>query len=289
MNIPERTTGTRRPAKRHGFTLAEVAISTVLVGLLIVAGMRTVGASIGNSNGASNRLRALRIAEDLMHEILQAEYKEPTDAALFGVEGSEAAGATGPRTLWDDVDDYKAWTASPPQSKDGVALSGGSGWRHWVEVKQVAPSDYSVALADTDDRGAKRIRVFVSYNGQALATLTAVRTKSWVEPIPDPLNDRTSGSRPATNYGPFAVATATPVIGSKPLSVQFDATTSSDPEGDPLTYSWDMGDGATRTGARPQFVFDNPGASPLVRNVVLTVTDPQGAQATATITITVNP
>jgi len=49
----------------------------------------------------------------------------------------------------------------------------------------------------------------------------------------------------ASNRPPVASFTATPSSGPVPLDVTFDATASSDPDGDALTYSWDFGDGTT--------------------------------------------
>ena len=47
------------------------------------------------------------------------------------------------------------------------------------------------------------------------------------------------------NQPPIAVAAANPTSGAAPLTVAFDGTASNDPDGDALTYAWDLdGDGA---------------------------------------------
>ena len=92
----------------------------------------------------------------------------------------------------------------------------------------------------------------------------------------------TSGNQP-----PVAVASATPTEGTAPLDVSFDATGSTDPDGDALTFAWDLdGDGAfdDATGAQAAWTYTEGGT------VVASVraTDPDGATDTDSVTITVN-
>ncbi len=90
----------------------------------------------------------------------------------------------------------------------------------------------------------------------------------------------------SSNQPPLAVATADPTDGPVPLTVHFDGTGSSDPDGDPITYSWDLdGDGVYGDSASPTptYVYQDPGPV----QVRLRVSDDQGGTATSSpITIT---
>jgi PKD repeat protein len=76
----------------------------------------------------------------------------------------------------------------------------------------------------------------------------------------------------AGNHQPIARASATPTFGEPPLAVSFNGSTSTDPDSDPLSYSWNFGDGTTGTGATPAHTYTAPG----VYNVTLTVNDGRG-------------
>jgi PKD repeat protein len=55
----------------------------------------------------------------------------------------------------------------------------------------------------------------------------------------------------SSNQAPVAAASATPTTGAAPLTVTFSSAGSSDPDGTPLSYSWDFGDGVVSTDANP--------------------------------------
>jgi glucose/arabinose dehydrogenase len=81
------------------------------------------------------------------------------------------------------------------------------------------------------------------------------------------------------NTPPVANAVATsPTTGAVPLSVTFDGTGSSDVDGDPLTYAWDLdGDGQydDSSVAKPSFTYTVGGTY----NVRLKVSDPSGGSS----------
>jgi PKD repeat protein len=84
------------------------------------------------------------------------------------------------------------------------------------------------------------------------------------------------------NQPPVAVASATPTSGIAPLSVSFNGTGSSDPDGSISSYAWSFGDGATAAGATASHTYAAPGSY----TATLTVTDNRGATASTSVSVT---
>jgi alpha-tubulin suppressor-like RCC1 family protein len=95
-----------------------------------------------------------------------------------------------------------------------------------------------------------------------------------------------SSNVPLANAPPAASFTTTPTSGTAPLTVQFDASASSDGDGSIAGYSWNFGDGSTAgTGLTTSHVFQTTGT----HVVTLAVTDNRGATASTTRQISVSP
>ena len=88
----------------------------------------------------------------------------------------------------------------------------------------------------------------------------------------------------AVNQPPVAVATANPTSGAVGMTVSFDGAASSDPNGDPLSYAWDLdGDGAFDDSSvvKPSWTYNSAGSF----RIQLRVTDGKGGTATDAVTI----
>jgi PKD repeat protein len=86
------------------------------------------------------------------------------------------------------------------------------------------------------------------------------------------------------NQVPSISLQASPLSGDAPLLVSFDASGTTDPDDDELSFSWDFKDGNIGSGSAIQHTFTQAGTY----IVGLTVTDVCGKSSQASVTITVN-
>jgi glucose/arabinose dehydrogenase len=94
---------------------------------------------------------------------------------------------------------------------------------------------------------------------------------------------------PTGNQPPVAVASSDVGFGASPLTVQFQGSGSSDPNGGPLSYEWNFGDGSpVSTAADPVHTFSAGSGLPTRFDVTLTVRDSQNASSQASLIISVN-
>jgi PKD repeat protein len=129
----------------------------------------------------------------------------------------------------------------------------------------------SVGRSSTAMPANPKVAIFALSNG---ATTVVKPTFDYLAIDPPPCG---------SNQSPvISTATGTPTNGIAPLPVTF-AATATDPDGDPLTYSWNYGDNTSGTGASPSpHTYSSAGSY----NAVLTVTDGKGGSVSRTIPIT---
>jgi Tfp pilus assembly protein PilV len=154
-------------SRRHGLSLVEVAISTLLVGVVLVAALRTVGSATVSQFANGQRAQALLIANELANEILDREYSDPTASGIMGYEAGE--NIAGSRAAFDDVDDYHNWSATPPVREIGSTLPASQNWTETVLVDYVQPDDLDAV--SVTDQGIKRVRINITQGTTTLATL----------------------------------------------------------------------------------------------------------------------
>jgi len=163
-----------RCIRRSAFTLVEAVVCTAIVGLLLVAALSTAAAARTTEYRMATRERGLLLAQELLAEMLTRPYSDPEEGtAGFGAEAGESDGT---RRLFDDFDDYRNWSASPPQTRDGVALTDLTGWKRQVQVRRLNPATLNTALGES---GLKSCTVSVWRDGALVAELSAIRAEIW--------------------------------------------------------------------------------------------------------------
>ncbi|MFH1747140.1 MAG: PKD domain-containing protein [Planctomycetota bacterium] len=260
-------------------SLVEATLSIMIVGTMLVAALNTVGAARMTRQRMCAQNLGTLLAQDLMSEILAQDYADADYGPdSFGLGADEIG--DGSRALFEDVDDYDNWSASPPQYQDGTEISGLDDWGRSVEVDWVSSDNLSLTLFSNE--GAKRVTVYVKQNGQLAATLVAVRTQAYVEVEDSGGGGGDGGSITSGNKPPTAVIDAIPTEGLAPLLVTFFAGSSSDPDGDSLSYDWDFDDGDTGSGSTVLHIF-----SAGQYTATLTASDGKGGTDKATVFINV--
>lgn len=162
----------RRGSRRGGFTLVEAMFSMLIVSVMTVAVLNTLGSAATADRVHAAERRRPALAMELMAEVLATSYVDGSDP-VFGPETGEAGTS---RADFDDVDDYHGWSSSPPEQRDGTAISGLTGWTRAVTVQYVSPTDVETTVGA--NQGLKRITVTVTDPQNRSTQVTAVRGSS---------------------------------------------------------------------------------------------------------------
>lgn len=172
-----RTGVSRRGWRRRGLSIAEVVVSTLLIGMVLTAALASVGAAARTTTAAAEGNDALSLAKQLLEEMNAMPYEDGNQTPVFGLESGESAGA-GVRNLFDDLDDYNDWTDSPPKDRAGVAISGFTGWTRVTDVQKVGLSSYTILPDPSTDPGLRLIQVTVTSPTGRTRTLQAYRARA---------------------------------------------------------------------------------------------------------------
>lgn len=148
----------------RGMTLVEVAVSTVIVGVMMTAALSAVAASAKERVAMASAATAQALGEALMSEIDQVPCGSGTIAVSLG---------TSNRSAFDDVGDYSGLDDAPPKERDGTAISGVTGFSRSVSVTNVSPTTLA---SGSPTSGFRKVVVTVKYNNKPLATLWTIRS-----------------------------------------------------------------------------------------------------------------
>ncbi|GAB4383724.1 MAG: hypothetical protein Kow0022_04300 [Phycisphaerales bacterium] len=155
---------------RHGLTLVETVLSTIVVSVLLSGALTAAVSSRSVLAAADERALALQLADELMQEILQQAYVDPqTPTAPPGPDAGETS-----RADFDDVDDYADWTSTPATQRDGTLIPGGEHVTQRVSLISMDKAALIPKAAMSTDFTV--VRVEIVRNSKLLCRLDALRT-----------------------------------------------------------------------------------------------------------------
>lgn len=155
---------------KNGFTLIEVLISIVLMGIVISA---LVGANICFTDASGESLK-LSNAQFLTEQIRQLTALLAADDPQTGIAtfGTEEAGLSG----YDDIDDFDNKTFSPPINLMREQLTDFTGYSQKINVENVSESNLEQVVSDKGS-DTLRVTVEVSLNSELLTSTSWLRAR----------------------------------------------------------------------------------------------------------------
>lgn len=156
---------------RRGFTLIEVLVAIILVGLAI-ASLVAANNAFTMANGLGTDLST---AEFLIEQIRELTIMLPvvdpnTETAVFGPESGENL------ANYNDLDDFDGLTFSPPIGADRSTLSAFGAFSQIIIVENVDPSNFEQVVSD---HGSDFVRVTVKVllNSKEISSASWLRAK----------------------------------------------------------------------------------------------------------------
>jgi prepilin-type N-terminal cleavage/methylation domain-containing protein len=164
-----------RSSIRRGFTLIEVLIATVLIGLAIAA-LVGANASFTMANSAGSDLSTAEFLAEQIRELtamLPVSDPDSTSWVSFGPEESSLA-------EYDDVDDFHGFDSTAlgaPIDAKRTPLTDLANFSQVVTVEKVNPSNFDEVWDVTSNSPFVRVTVQVRKNGQPVSSTSWVRAR----------------------------------------------------------------------------------------------------------------
>jgi prepilin-type N-terminal cleavage/methylation domain-containing protein len=156
----------RRP---NGFSLVEILVATILVGLSITA-LVLASNSFTMANGAGADLSTAEFLVEQIRELTaMTPAADPDNPTHFGQETSGEA--------YNDVDDFDDALLSPPISADMTVLNDFASFSQQVIVQKLNPSNLDEVVADTSTSPFLRVTVTIIQNNKQITTASWIRAK----------------------------------------------------------------------------------------------------------------
>ena len=156
---------------KSGFSLIEVLIAILLVGLAITS-LMAANSALTRANGAGTDLSS---AEFQLGEIRELAVLLPvidpeTGVSTFGPETGEAL------ANYDDLDDFDAAVFSPPIDAEREVLNNSAAFSQQITVENVSASNFEQTVGDHGSDFV-RVTVRVFLNAQEISSASWLRAR----------------------------------------------------------------------------------------------------------------
>lgn len=153
----------RKRRSARGFTLIEVAVATMIVGVGITALLVAVGANTRVNGYGAELTEATFLAQELHEWTSALPFSDPDPEDANNPPGPDGSDPQPP----DDLDDLMGVTYSPPRDGEGYELYGMSGWSQTITLTWRDPNALTQTVAD----GASdviHVQVDIGYKGRTI-------------------------------------------------------------------------------------------------------------------------
>jgi len=145
---------------RAGFTLTEVMIASVVIGIGVSASLFGMSSSLETSGRSEDMLTGMALAENIFQLTQGLAFSDPESEDGFGPE----MGETGVDD-YDDVNDFDGSTFAPPLDARGDEIVSLTGWSQEIGVFCIDLESME-RLETPEETGLVEIEVTVFHNGR---------------------------------------------------------------------------------------------------------------------------
>jgi prepilin-type N-terminal cleavage/methylation domain-containing protein len=133
------------PSVRGGFSLIEVAVATVIVGVGVTALMVALAAGTRTNRAGQELTQAVFLAQEIREWTLKLPFSDPDPGDANNPPGPDG---TSPQIFVDDLDDLLNVTYDPPRDGKGTAIAGMAGWSQTIRLTWRNPSDLTSVVTN---------------------------------------------------------------------------------------------------------------------------------------------
>ena len=130
---------------RGGFTLVEVVVATILVGLTLTALMVSMRSNIRVNDAGTKLTQADFLAQEIREWTLTLPFRDQDVGDRDNPPGSDG---TSPQTWVDDLDDLMNVTYCPPRDGQGFAITALPAWSQTITMTWRNPNDLSQTVTN---------------------------------------------------------------------------------------------------------------------------------------------